>query len=609
MYLSIKKILLAFIVLALPFGSVNAQKKKRKKAVSTKTVVAKKKTATKKASSKKAVTKKQKSNPPLVKIAAPAVIDTKTVNNNNDTADVPKEVIITSAFKPSLRNAAKIIFTAATPLLDTSKMEVGYNIPSQYLSFSYQPITIKPLALAADSGFVWQNNQYIKLGYGNYSSPYAEAGFSFGNGKKVDGNFTAKHVSAKGSLPFQDYSKTDIIGIANFSTANNLAIHTKAFYTQNNVLKYGLQPSNVNFAAVDLQQKYTSIGAEFGLENKILNASNIHYSPKISFNFFGNGSIANEVNMVLKAPITKHFGKLVNLNLGVVADITNYTKEQIPNNATVKNNLYTVQTSVQFKAANFLIKAGVDPTWDNGDFVLLPNITAQSKIIKDQDYVFEAGWQGYFTKNTYRTLVATNPFIDAPNGFANTKTIEQFIGIKGSVGKHFSFNSRISYASISNIPLFVNDIGPAKSQNFIVINEAQINAAKIKAEISYQLQEKIFVLAGVDYTQFLKVKNNDKAFGLVPLTFNGSLKWKIFKDLLLKSNVLMFSGPSFRTQTLQSERLSPAFDANVAAEFSVLPKLNVWVQFNNVFNNKYQLYNQYQVLGFQVLAGVVYSFK
>jgi outer membrane cobalamin receptor len=60
---------------------------------------------------------------------------------------------------------------------------------------------------------------------------------------------------------------------------------------------------------------------------------------------------------------------------------------------------------------------------------------------------------------------------------------------------------------------------------------------------------------------------------------------------------------------LQSQKLDPAADLNLGAEFSVMPKLNLWIQMNNLLNNKYQRWNQYEVLGFNVLGGVVYSFK
>ncbi|HXL55483.1 MAG TPA: hypothetical protein VN958_04450, partial [Chitinophagaceae bacterium] len=57
-----------------------------------------------------------------------------------------------------------------------------------------------------------------------------------------------------------------------------------------------------------------------------------------------------------------------------------------------------------------------------------------------------------------------------------------------------------------------------------------------------------------------------------------------------------------------SQKLKPAADVNLGVEFTILPQLNGWVQVNNLFNNKYERWNQYPVLGFNVLAGIVYSF-
>ena len=59
---------------------------------------------------------------------------------------------------------------------------------------------------------------------------------------------------------------------------------------------------------------------------------------------------------------------------------------------------------------------------------------------------------------------------------------------------------------------------------------------------------------------------------------------------------------------MQVRKLDPALDVNAGVEFSIMPQLNAWVQFNNIFNNKYQRWNQYPVFGFNVMAGVVFNF-
>ena len=58
---------------------------------------------------------------------------------------------ITSSYKPVLRNAVKINFSASQLNADTSRPKLDYNIPPQNLFYSYQPIPLKPVALAMDS--------------------------------------------------------------------------------------------------------------------------------------------------------------------------------------------------------------------------------------------------------------------------------------------------------------------------------------------------------------------------------------------------------------------------------------------------------------------------
>ena len=121
-----------------------------------------------------------------------------------------REVNITSAFKPSLKEAAKINFNATPPTVDTSRPRLNYSIPNQNLAFAFQPGTLKPLALDVDSGGKWSNESYVKAGYGNFKSPLLQAGISLGDGENLGLNIYAKHNSSKGKIPLQEYSNSAV---------------------------------------------------------------------------------------------------------------------------------------------------------------------------------------------------------------------------------------------------------------------------------------------------------------------------------------------------------------------------------------------------------------
>jgi hypothetical protein len=251
------------------------------------------------------------------------------------------------------------------------------------------------------------------------------------------------------------------------------------------------------------------------------------------------------------------------------------------------------------------INAGIQPSWDNQNFSMLPNVTAEAKLT-DANLVVEAGWVGNFQKNSFRSLAGFNPWIGVLNSLLNTRIREQYAGIKGSKGNHLTYQARFSLLHYNNQPLFVNDALDGKT--FTVLFEPDMSAVRLHAELGYTVQEKFSFLAAATYTQYNSLSVNPKPWGLLPLELTGSVKWQLLKDLQMKADVFLWDGNAYRYKGL-SMKSDPAADLNLGVEFAVMPRLNLWVQMNNLLNNTYQRWNQYQVLGFNVLGGVVYSLR
>ena len=587
---------ISFLLVAMMFFANNSFAQQRRKAANKKTTV--KKSSTKNASSKKTVTTTPKNT--TTTNTAETDVPATTAKVSSDTSK-PDVVVLYAAFKPTLRNAAKINFSAATPFLDTAKMPLNYVVPAQNLFFSYQPVPIKPLALVVDSGYMWTNNGYIKAGYGSFSSPYVETGWSFGNGKTSRTSVYAMHNSAKGNLAFQEFSKTAVAVSGNYQTKNNHEWLGKLFFNNSTQYQYGFLPTTLTFNKNQLLQQFNTIGAQAMFKRKEPNAFGLSYQPSLQFNYFFDANSANEINVVTKVPVTKAFSKELSLLVDLTADITSLKTRT----SKIDNNLFYLNTSVIYKGKNLKLNVGIQPTWDNSVTKLLPNVTAEVKV-NGEKFIVEAGSLGYFQKNSYQTLAATNPWLQQPTSLFNTNISEQFAGFKGSAGSHFTYNARVSFMSMKNMPLFVNDLNDGKS--FLIVNDSDLQAVKIHGELGYSIQEKFSFLAGINIFQFTK-SDFDKPFGLVPFEITGSLKWKILKDVHFKTDVFIWDGARYRTKTLQAEKLNAAVDLNAAIEYTIMPKLNLWLQFNNLLNSKYQRWNQYEVLGLNVIGGVVYSFR
>lgn len=514
-----------------------------------------------------------------------------------------KTVVVTSVYKPALKPAAKINFSAASPAADTSRPTLLYNVPAQNLFFTYEPAALKPLALSIDTASLWDNSNFIKLGVGNYRTPYAQAGFSFGDGKNSLVNIHAKHISQKGNLPFQQYSHSnaDVLGV--FSTQNNTEWRGKLSFDNSTQYFYG-SPDAVKYTKDSLRQRFNTLSGMVGFRNKEVNSYGITYDPTVSLNFFGDNRKGRETSFVLNAPLTKTFTENFAFNVGLTADLTNY--KTYNSEKSIKNNLFYISPSLTAKRENFSLNAGMTPAWDNKAFSLLPNFSALIKV-KDEQFVLQAGWIGYYQKNTYQTLAAFNPWIAQPPALKNARTKESYFGFKGSAGSHFSYNAKLSVFSYKNMALFLNDTLDGKT--FRTIYEPSMRALKIHGEIGYTFQERFSLLGGASINRYTGLEENAKAWGLLPVEINGALRWQILKDLQFKSDISFWDGPRYLTKAGESKRLKGAYDLNAGVEFTVMPKLNLWLQFNNIFNNKYQRWNQYEVLGFNVLGGIVYSFS
>jgi hypothetical protein len=514
-----------------------------------------------------------------------------------------KSIDITSTFKPVLRDAVKINFHAAPPIQDTSRPRLTYNIPSQYLFLNYQPIELKPVALQMDSVLSWQNTNFIKAGVGNVHIPFIQTGFSFGDGKNTFFNIFADEYASKGNLAFQKNSLTDVTVAGTVKTQNNLEWSGKLGFKSEGYYLYGFQPTTLVFSKEDLKQNFQTFGGKIGLRNMVPTEFGLTYNPNLSVSVFSDNHTpkASESNTVLNLPIQKAIGDKFAFNLGFTADLTNYRW----NGLSQENNLYYVSPSLLYKNHNFNLQAGLSPSWDQKVFHLLPNIMVDITT-SDQRFTLQLGWISYYNKGSYQRYESINPWLAQPGGLLNTRVQERYAGFKGSLDNHFTYSAKVGFQEYWNMPLFVNDSIDGKT--FVIHNESSMEALQLHADIGYILGERFTATAGFNFNQYTKLKDNPKAWGLLPVELTATLRWEVIKGLWLKADLWEFDGAKYRAKDGEDFKGKAAFDLNAGVEFRITHQLNLWVQMNNIFNDKYQRWNQYQSYGFNILGGIVFAF-
>ncbi len=524
----------------------------------------------------------------------------------NDTTR-KKTVDITSAFKPVLRESAKINFNATPPTADTAKPRLQYDIPNPSLLLGYQPGSLKPLALQIDSTSKFDNKDYIKAGFGSLKTPFVQAGFSFGDGNTAGVNIYAKYVSSQGKREFQDFNSSQVKLSGFYKTAQNMEWDASIGMKANQTYKYGFFPESLSFPTDSIKQNFQTISGRVAMHNVNKTSFGLNYSPEVRIDIFSDNLKNSESNTVLDLPLEKTIGQDFAVKLGLTFDLTRLSPKN-KTTGTINNTMYYISPSVLYKKSNVNLQLGIRPSWDNKVFKMFPNIIGEIGT-EDQRFTFQAGWTGYIRKTTYQYLESINPWLWMPTTLKNTMIEERFAGFKGSVGDHFSYSAKVAFNKLNNQPLFINDTSAAgDGKSFRVVNEEKLNVLNFGGELGYNVEEKFSLITSLSFNQYTGLKNNAKAWGLLPLELNTALRLQVIKDLWLKGDLFAWSGPRYLKKDGGSGKLGGAFDLNAGLEFRITKNLNLWTQFNNILNKEYQRWNQYPVYGFNFVGGIVFSF-
>lgn len=510
-----------------------------------------------------------------------------------------KDFTVTSGFTPSLKEASKINFSSTTALPTPEKVPLNYNVPAQNLTFTYNPAFIQPLAVNIDTGSVWENAQFVKLGYGNYSTPYLEGGFSFGDGYHSAVTLHARHTGSKGDLPLQEFSKTDIDASGVFALGENNELDARVYYGGNNQYAYANLSPDISYDKDSLRRRFHDIGVKVGLSNKFKNTAAIDYHPTIGIDAFGDNNSGKESTLSLDVPLQKKLGETFVAKLGAGVDVSSLKTDS----SSISNSLVTIRPAIEINRPDFKMNLGIIPSFYNGEFHLMPNIELEAKL-RDERFIAQAGWKGYYQKNTFRSLTTFNPWVNMPSDFDYTRTSEVYGGFKGAAGDHFTFNARVSYLQNKDLPLYLNML----NSNLFDVVQDTVNNLRFHGEIGFNAKQSFSLLAGITLNNYSMIANNEQAWGLAPIELNGSMRWNIIKSVLLKSDIDMWTGAYYQDVNGSPKKLSGAVDWNLGAEVDIIKHVSLWLQVNNLLNNKYQRWDGYRTIGANIMGGVIINF-
>ena len=606
----------------LSVGNTQQNKKKKAKIAASKKVgTSKKKKTTKSRKGKKKAKKstaKKNSRAARKKNTATFNIETadlsKLLQSNNIVAPtldtVPeKEVSIISAFKPQLKNIAKLNFTKATNKTDTSTTILNYQVPTQNLSFQYRPISLIPRSYKEKETSSPVNTTNLKVGFGNYNNQFFGASYNAMDVNNHSHAFEASFETSNGMQYLQQYNHKNFAYIGNIKLNDNHSIQTEAFYQNAQRFRFGLVPDNSSLSLAAYSQAFTNFGTSLkwvneNSKNKLLN---ILFNPIVKFENFKGLANTNNLWVEIYNPMSfklKATGK-INLDFNY-----NYNKYTHTNYSNQTNSIFTIQPTLELNKWNSSIKVGVKPSFTTNEFALFP-LVQFSKKLNDTNYLLVANWQTILTNNNYASLSMINPWIAAPNSLKITTQEKKALDLYINASKRLQYSFGLSLNDYRNIPFFnrINNIKPQFSGlQFQPIFEYRAITLEFVTSMRYQISDQFLLKGNAKYIQFNSIKENTNAWGILPLNLNGDLSWYPSKKWSIDGSVQYWSGASFQNEQGNAYDLKNTLVLNASFNYQLTNHLKAWAKAENLLDKKYQRWAEYPSLGVQLIAGIVYSF-
>ena len=604
-------------------GNTQQNKKQKAKIAASKKLGTSKKKKTVKSSKGKKKAKKSnaKKNNRVVRNKNTATFNIETADlskllqSNNITAPkldtVPeKEVSIISAFKPQLKNIAKLNFTKASNKTDTSTTVLNYQVPTQNLSFQYRPISLIPRSYKEKETSFPVNTTNLKVGFGNYNNQFFEASYNAIDVNNHSHAFDASFETSNGMQYLQQFNHKNFAYIGNIKLNDNHSLQTEAFFQNTQRYRFGLVPDNSSLSLSAYSQAFSNFGTSIkwvneNSKNKLLN---ILFNPILKFENFKGLATTNNLWVELYNPMSFKLKGTGKINLDFNYNYNKYTHTSYSNQT---NSIFTIQPTIELNKWNSSIKVGFKPSFTTNEFALYP-LVQFSKKLNDTNYLLVANWQTILTNNSYASLSMINPWIAAPNLLKISTQEKKALDLYINASKRLQYSFGLSLNDYRNIPFFnrINNVAPSSffGLQFQPIFEYRAITLEFVSSMRYQISDQFLLKGNAKYIQFNSIKENTNAWGILPLNLNGDLSWYPSKKWSIDGSMQYWSGASFQNAAENAYDLKNTLVLNASFNYQLTTHLKAWAKAENLLDKKYQRWAEYPSLGVQLIAGIVYSF-
>jgi hypothetical protein len=569
----------------------------------------------------------------------------KAPEKTKDTIIKTEVVNVVTSYVPKITDAFKI---KQKPIIkhtkETEKKELEYTIFSVPVASTFIPKSgvMKKVDLGKRER-LYPN--YLSLGFGNKISPFLEA--SVRKSESYDSEFGA---NIKFLLSADPVEKTRLSSTYYDASLNLFYAQQERYYnwkagfnaerSQHNW--YGL-PTNIAFndatiSNIEEEQAYNSFKVFGTIKFDDSYLEEAGGSVSLFSDAFSSSEFLIDGNAKFKFPldgINRQFNDLyINTTLS-------YIGTKFENGYETQGQLkhsflnFGVHPTYKFNVQDLAIKIGaktyfsLDIENKDNNFVIYPDLEISYPIVNDFANAF-VGASGDLETNTYKSLSTKNPYISPTQNLLRTNRMyDVFAGIRGKLDFQFSYNFKASYADIENNPFFALNQSKSDGTNIAGTNAFtffgyefgnsfnteydDIKLVSFFGEIAFDGIKNLNVGLNGQFNQYTLTKESqpwnapkikgelfgtyktDKWFAGANFFFVGQRKGKLYEI------------PSSLAPPI-AINLNSYFDINFNGGYHFNDSFSAFLNLNNVLNNSYQRFNNFNVQGFQAMGGLTWKF-
>ena len=532
-------------------------------------------------------------------------------------AQYDEKVTVIGSYEPSISDAYKINLNPKIADTTVEKPKLSYSIAPKLFYAKYEVEPIQAAKVASDKTLDKLYKNYIRLGFGNYYTPYAEFYANSLRSKDYSLGVAFLHHSSSGHI--KDYA------FPGFSR-NRFSIDGKKFYRKSLLQGdfkyqrdvnhyYGYMPvDSTEKSKKDLKQRYNLAETGIRYQSNNLDSNHLNYNFTLGHYYFGNIDKSTENNIRFTAELDKNLGLFKftdNQTIGLYTDIDLYFDHDslFDENSNIINFKPFISTSFD----QYEIYLGLKATSyadSSSKFRIFPDINAKLTIIKDVLIVY-AGITGDVEHTGLRTLCETNPFVKSIVPLS--LTIDEFRfygGFLSSLSKYIDFSANIASSNMSQMPFYVTDTSNHLGNEFTVIYD-DVNMMNLHAELVFHKDKKWKCALKGNWNQYAP-STESEAWQKPGYDLWLSLGYNIQDKINLNCDIYAV-GNSYAKTFDSATNVVPAdisayADFNLEVEYRYTKILSGFIRFNNIGASRYYRWYNYPLYRFNLLAGITYSF-